>query len=242
MLKRLFLYSTLILSALAILGVPLLAGAIDTGYKIITTIPGSDVVIKDKPASGISLQEYIRQIYIFALAIVGLIALAAIVIWAFKYIISAGNPSKMRDAMEGIRDAVLGLILLLLAATILGFINPNLLRLRPFDNIIKPIPGGSSNSDPTSGGQIGGNRQPCLANNTCIEGSGLKCQVVRCVNPAVQGVLCVPPGGDSSCIVIETSGPPQSNSERCLENCKDGTCFEVSGRLFCTLDGETKPI
>ena len=136
--KQISLYVLLILALIIVLGTPLLSIAApdDNGYHIITTIPGTDIKMGNAvKGSDLTLAKYIQQIYIFSLGIVGLIAVAAIVYWSFTYIISAGNPSKMSDAMGGIKDAVLGLIILLLATLILNFINPNLTKLNPFSSL-----------------------------------------------------------------------------------------------------------
>ena len=150
------LYATLVLAVLFIVGMPLLAGAQDDpgGYKIITSIPGTEIR-QDDPTSKFTLQTYVQQIYLFALGIVGLVAVFAIVFWAFMYIIAAGNPSKMSDAMGGIKDAILGLVLLLLAALILNLINPSLTTLRSFDDYIKPIPGPEKRSGINIGSTAG---------------------------------------------------------------------------------------
>lgn len=148
LIKHISLYALLVISSLFIFGMPLLADAAPAphGYEIITSLPGTEIT-KDTPVGdNITLQKYIQQIYLFALGIVGLVAVVAIVFWAFMYIMAAGNPSKMSDAMGGIKDAVLGLVLMLLAALILGLINPKLVTLRSFDELIIPIPGGGSNS------------------------------------------------------------------------------------------------
>lgn len=138
-LKQILSYSLLIITLTLSLGTPLISFAAcpDNGYCIITTLPGSKEVVAGTSVKGgaLTLAKYIEQIYIFSLGIVGLIAVAAIVFWSFTYIISAGNPSKMSDAMGGIKDAVLGLIILLLATLILNFINPNLTKLNPFDSL-----------------------------------------------------------------------------------------------------------
>lgn len=139
-LKQTALYALLTLSALLILGVPLLASA-TSGYEIMTTLPGTDITKGTSVSNNnITLQKYVQQIYIFALGIVGLVAVAAIVFWSFMYIAAAGNPSKMTDAMSGIKDAILGLVLLLLASLILGIINPKLITLKSFD-YLDAIPG-----------------------------------------------------------------------------------------------------
>lgn len=108
----------------------------ERGYHITTSVPGTNIKQGDAVKDNYTLTTYVKNIYVFALTIVGLVALAAMVYWSFIYIAAAGgNPSKMADAISGMKDAILGLALLLLASLILGFINPKLAVLNPLDNI-----------------------------------------------------------------------------------------------------------
>ncbi len=112
------------------------------GYTITTSLPGSQTIVKGKAVKdNITIQDYIKELYLFALGIVGFVALAAISFHAFRYILAAGNAGKMGDALGGVWDAVLGLVLLLLAATILLFINPELVTLKSFDRYLPAISG-----------------------------------------------------------------------------------------------------
>jgi len=111
------------------------AASADSGYHIITSIPGTNIRQGDAVSNNYSLAGYIKNLYIFSLGIVGLVAVFAMVYWSFIYTASAGNPSKMSDAIGGIKDAALGLILLLLASVVLGIINPKLTTLSPLDNL-----------------------------------------------------------------------------------------------------------
>ena len=66
-----------------------------------------------------TLPNVIRYIYMFALGIVGVVALLSMLIGAVKYVLSAGNPSKASDAKDQIFSAILGIILLLASVMIL---------------------------------------------------------------------------------------------------------------------------
>lgn len=74
--------------------------------------------------------EYISGFYVYALGVVGVVALAAIIYWGIVYTLSAGLVSKKEDAKDGITQAVYGLLLLLGAYLILYTINPALVTLR----------------------------------------------------------------------------------------------------------------
>ena len=65
----------------------------------------------------------------FALGIVGVVALLSMLIGAAKYVLSAGNASKAADAKDQIYSAILGIILLLASVMILRTINPDLVNI-----------------------------------------------------------------------------------------------------------------
>ncbi len=88
------------------------------------------------------LPEVIKYIYMFSLAIVGIVALLSMLIGALKYVLSAGNPSKAADAKDQIFSAILGIILLLASVMILRTINPELVTIG-FE--VEPISGGGGN-------------------------------------------------------------------------------------------------
>ncbi|MEE8131708.1 MAG: hypothetical protein V3T98_01560 [Candidatus Paceibacterota bacterium] len=71
----------------------------------------------------------VSNIYIWALGVVGIIALGVMVYGAILYTVSAGNASKQQDAKAWITGAVWGLTLLLGAYLILYTINPDLVKL-----------------------------------------------------------------------------------------------------------------
>ncbi len=80
--------------------------------------------------------QYIVGIYRFSLGIGGLMAMGIIVFAGIKRIVSAGNTAAISDANDMIKNAVLGLVLLLGAFLILNTISPRLTQLQ-----LKPPPG-----------------------------------------------------------------------------------------------------
>ncbi len=76
------------------------------------------------------LPDYIRQLYKFAVLIGGLVALIAFLVGGFQYLTSAGNPSKMSEAIERIGMGFLGLIIILGSYIFLVQMNPDLVALR----------------------------------------------------------------------------------------------------------------
>jgi len=86
-------------------------------------IPGAP-----NPDSG--LPEYINYLFIFGLGAIAFLALAQMMIGGLTYILAAGNVAKVEDAKDTIRQALLGLGLLLVSYLLLRTINPDLVNLR----------------------------------------------------------------------------------------------------------------
>lgn len=97
--------------------------------------------------AGFGLPQFIKYIFIFSLGIVGIIGLLALIIAAFDYVMSAGNPEKAKQGKDKIVSALLGLLLLLASWVLLNLINPDLLTLGV--TIPSSENGGGGNGEPT---------------------------------------------------------------------------------------------
>ena len=75
-------------------------------------------------AEGQTLPGIIAWFYYFIVWIAGLAAFAMIVWGGVQYLTSAGDPTKMADAMNRIKNAVLGLVIVLASVLILQTISP----------------------------------------------------------------------------------------------------------------------
>lgn len=94
-------------------------------------LPACEGNTECRPGQGIfGLPQFVKYIFLFALGVVGIVALLGIIMGAFGYVTSAGNPQKAADSKEKIIAALLGLLLLLGSALILNMINPDLLKLK----------------------------------------------------------------------------------------------------------------
>ena len=93
------------------------------GYQIEVAIPGTSAT----PGAEVSLIGYVQQIYLFALSLVGIAALASLTIAGFRYMLSDTVDSK-DAAKKMIWSALSGLILALAAYLILYTINPDLVN------------------------------------------------------------------------------------------------------------------
>ncbi len=72
------------------------------------------------------LPSLIQYLYEWGIALGGLAVFVSLIISGIQYLSSFGNPTSMKDAMDRIKSAFLGLILLLSSWLILNTINPNL--------------------------------------------------------------------------------------------------------------------
>jgi hypothetical protein len=75
--------------------------------------------------------EYINWLYNYSIGIIALLALLAIIIGGFYWIIAGGNASRVSEAKSWINAAISGLVLALTSYLLLFTINSNLVKLPP---------------------------------------------------------------------------------------------------------------
>jgi len=97
-------------------------------------IPGKPEIKLQTVAAGIS--DYIKYMFYFAVVISGFILFAVLVYNGFVYLTSAGDPTKLSQAKNGILNGVIGVIVLLAGVLIFNTINPQLVNLQ-----VAEIPG-----------------------------------------------------------------------------------------------------
>lgn len=96
------------------------------------TIPESDFQSGvGKTVNESTICEYIVAWYKYLIGIVGIIALVTIAVGGVLWVTSAGNPGKIGAAKSWIKDSLYGLIIALLAYTILSLINKDLVVCKP---------------------------------------------------------------------------------------------------------------
>jgi len=81
-------------------------------------------------ATSTSLTGLVSTLFTFLLTIAGLAAFIMIVIGGIKYLTSAGDPSKTKDAKNQVFAAILGLIILFSSWMVLNTLNPQLVDIR----------------------------------------------------------------------------------------------------------------
>ncbi|MFH1423408.1 MAG: pilin [Candidatus Nealsonbacteria bacterium] len=79
--------------------------------------------------TGESLTNLIQYLYEWGIGIGGFLAFIALIIAGFQYLTSSGNAGRMKDAMDRIKSAGMGLVLLFGSFIILNTINPQLTDL-----------------------------------------------------------------------------------------------------------------
>jgi len=95
-------------------------------YKLETALPN----IPGAPSPSSGFPEYINYLFIFGLSLIAFLALVQMMIGGLTYILAAGNAAKVETAKDIIKQALLGLGLLLVSYLLLRTINPDLVNLR----------------------------------------------------------------------------------------------------------------
>lgn len=95
----------------------------------------------------VSLPEYFKYIFNFSFLISGIILLGSLVFSGYKYLTSAGDPKKLKEAKNRIINNFIGIILLLGVYIFLNIINPQLviLEIPSLSNINAPASNNTSN-------------------------------------------------------------------------------------------------
>jgi len=102
------------------MGVVMFVPTVGVLAQTLETVPGQTSVTGD-------LTGYLNNLYKFGISITGILAIFMIGLGAFAYIVtSVGNSSKMMDAKETIKNALIGLVIALTAYLLLFVINPDL--------------------------------------------------------------------------------------------------------------------
>lgn len=107
-------------------------------FKPQVEIPGSDFQENEAVSvTGNTLAQYIRAIYQYGTAVVGIIAAIILLFSGVMWLTAGGNAGRVQEAQAWIKGALTGLILALLSYTILLTINPDLVNLKTLN--IEPI-------------------------------------------------------------------------------------------------------
>jgi hypothetical protein len=99
--------------------------AAQTQYQPLESFPGFE-----QETAGGDFPGYVQALYRLGLWIVGIAAMFMLTVGAFMYLSSAGNNSTMGTAKKVMTDAIMGLIIALVAWLILNTINPDLVTMK----------------------------------------------------------------------------------------------------------------
>lgn len=113
------------------------AGSAAAAYKMFNQIPGVSQAVSTPG-------EYVAAVYRFGLMAVGLVAMGVVVFAGIEYTVSAGNASRQEDALDRIKHAIFGILLLLGAYIILYTIDPRLTAIKSPELPLLPHFGGGS--------------------------------------------------------------------------------------------------
>lgn len=103
--------------------------------------------------------DFAQKIYIYILGIAGTLAVVMIIYGGINYLLNPGNTSKQSDALDIIKSAIWGIVLLAGAYIILNTINPELTQLK--NPGLEPLSPYVAPTSTPSGGGVGGGIGNC---------------------------------------------------------------------------------
>ena len=112
---------------------PVLMFAQEPGVKTFQSIPGLENV------GNLTTQQYIDALYVIAITAASILAVFKLIWAGVQYMLSEVVTSKQK-AKQDIQGALLGLLLILGAVTLLNTINPNLTNIDIFRNAKTVVP------------------------------------------------------------------------------------------------------
>lgn len=133
-------------------------------------------------AAATSTEDYVSALYMIAISVAAILVVIRIIIAGVKYMLSESVSDKV-SAKEDIEGALLGLLVILGAATILNTINPQLTRTDIFRNV-EPAAIPASNSTNRAASPVQQNTKNTCSPNTvwmeCVTASGVdsRCSAV----------------------------------------------------------------
>lgn len=105
-----------VVSGFSLFAGALLARTAVAATELLSPIPGFETT------AGNDLSSYLTAIFTYGIGLAALIAMAQLIFGAVQYTTSAGAPSLQEDAKSRMRGAIIGLVLLIISATVLSLI------------------------------------------------------------------------------------------------------------------------
>lgn len=200
--------------------------------------------------SGSDLPGYILAVYNLALVIIVLSAVFMVSIGGFLYLTSAGNTSSAETAKHVITDALLGLVIALIAWLLLNAINPDLVNVSINGLSAVPAPSAGPIPTPTPGACPSPNTTatccpansqiPCQACSGCSEISGVTnkgCGLGKCFleTNLLNKIKTIT--GVTGWRITESWPPTVKHLSSCHQN---GTCADLNNSGGDTSQGTIK--
>ncbi len=146
---------------------PVLMFAQEPGVKTFQSIPGLENV------GNLTTQQYIDALYVIAITAASILAVFKLIWAGVQYMLSEVVTSKQK-AKQDIQGALLGLLLILGAVTLLNTINPNLTNIDIFRNAKTVVPQQRNTSESRTSNNSGLNSLTGMnADGTCPSGTSL---------------------------------------------------------------------
>jgi len=101
-------------------------GTLEMKFQV--EIPGLSKSLKIDQSS---IGQYISAIFDFATAAAGILAVVVMMFGGFLWLMSGGNQERAANGKAYIASALSGLVLVLFSCTLLNFVNPDLIKLKP---------------------------------------------------------------------------------------------------------------
>jgi lysophospholipase L1-like esterase len=187
------------------------------------------------------LPEYINTVYRYLVSIILVVAIVMVVYGGFLYLTGAAGIGSIQRGKQIIRDALIGMVVVLAAYAILQTINPSTtqFRLNPESIECVGISASSTARDPNA--DEGGAIPSCVKDSQCREGrvclrtsntEGLSSG--QCTQGRANE-LCRCSGGCD--VRTSEDGSPTNNNGTMEVACQEGTCQQIEGSWRC-LTGE----
>jgi lysophospholipase L1-like esterase len=182
------------------------------------------------------LPQYINTAYRYLVSIILVIAIVMVVYGGFLYLTGSAGIGSIQRGKQIIRDALIGMVIVLAAYAILQTINPNTTRFTLNPVNIECVSIDTAPRDPNA--DEGGNIRHCLVDSDCREGRYcLRTTATsdpfssgQCSQGHV-GELCRCAG--SGCDLREVDGQATNNNGTGRVDCQEGTCRQAgSGGVF----------
>jgi lysophospholipase L1-like esterase len=177
------------------------------------------------------LPEYINTVYRYLVSIILVVAIVMVVYGGFLYLTGAAGIGSIQRGKQIIRDALIGMVVVLAAYSILQTINPSTTQFRLNPESIECVGISASSTARDSNADEGGNIRNCVADADCRDGrvclrTAYTASGLASLGQCSQGranELC----RCAACDLREVEGRPTNNNGTGRVECQEGTCRQA---------------